>query len=367
MLTPTYQIPALPPPGIDLDSTEILRALAPAHRYLAELKGSAKSIPNQAILVNTLALQEAKASSEIESYVTTQDELFQADLHLAEAISPAAKEVARYREALTWGFERMRRQQGLLTNSMLTELFQMLKNSAEGFRIQGGTVLKNERTGATVFVPPQEPAEIERHMRALEQFTNDETLGVGLDPLVRMALIHHQFESIHPFSDGNGRIGRILCVLYLTKMGLLDTPVLYLSRYINQHKADYYRLLQAVRDQGQWEAWLVFMLNAVAHTAKSTIALVEGMRQQMIETKQRLRQELPKLYSQDLLNNLFRHPYTRIEFVQKDLGVTRQTAAKYLRQLAQVGLVQEHSVGKAVYFINEPLVRLLMQAERGET
>lgn len=363
MLTPTYQIPELPPSGISLDSTNILRALTPAHRYLAELKGSAKSIPNQAILVNTLALQEAKASSEIESYVTTQDELFQADLHLSEAVSPAAKEVARYREALTKGFERMRNQQGLLTNSMLIELFQMLKNSTEGFRIQAGTVLKNERTGATVFVPPQQAADIEHHMRGLEQFTNDDALSADLDPLVRMALIHHQFESIHPFSDGNGRIGRILCVLYLTRTGLLDTPVLYLSRYINQHKADYYRLLQAVRDQGNWEDWLVFMLQAVAHTAKSTIALVEGMREQMTQTKQRMREGLPKLYSQDLLNNLFRHPYTRIEFVQNDLGVTRQTAAKYLRQLAAAGLVREHSVGKAVYFINEPLVKLLMEAE----
>lgn len=364
MLKPTYQIPSLPPVGADLDSANILRALAPAHRYLAELKGSAKSIPNQAILVNTLALQEAKASSEIESYVTTQDELFQADLHLDGAISPAAKEVARYREALTWGFQRMRTQQGLLTNSMLIELFQMLKNSSEGFRAQGGTVLKNERTGTTVFVPPQDSGEIERSMRELERFTNDEALGAPLDPLVRMAVIHHQFESIHPFSDGNGRIGRILCVLYLTKVGLLESPVLYLSRYINQHKSDYYRLLQQVRDNGDWEAWLVFMLRAVAHTAQSTIRLVEGMRQQMSDAKQRLRQELPKLYSQDLLNNLFRHPYTRIEFVQKDLSVSRQTAAKYLRQLVQSGLVREHQVGKSVYFINEPLVRLLMQSER---
>lgn len=364
MLKPTYGIPVLPPPDdAGLDSADVLRALAPAHRYLAELKGCSKSIPNQAILINTLALQEAKASSEIESYVTTQDELFQADLHLADWVSPAAKEVARYREALTTGFARMRGQQGLLTNGMLIELFQMLKNSSEGFRTNGGTVLKNEKTGATVFVPPQDPAAIRQHMVALERFVNDDTMAHGMDPLVKMALIHHQFESIHPFNDGNGRIGRILCVLYLTRTGLLDTPVLYLSRYINQHKADYYRLLQAVRDEGRWKEWVVFMLQAVADTAQSTIQMVEGMRQQMVDAKQRMRQELPKLYSQDLLNNLFRHPYTRIEFVQRDLGVTRQTAAKYLRQLAQAGLVHEHSQGKNVYFINEPLVRLLTKTE----
>ena len=186
-----------------------------AHRHLAELKGCAASIPNQAILVNTLALQEAKASSEIESYVTTQDELFQADLKLAESVSPAAKEVARYRESLKQGFERMKAQQGLITQSTLIALFQELKNSTEGFRHAPGTV----------FTPPQDGAEKQRHMNDLERFINtpDE-----LDALIKMALIHHQFESIHPFSDGNGRIGRILCVLFLVQSELLDAPVLYL-------------------------------------------------------------------------------------------------------------------------------------------
>jgi len=362
MLTPSYIIPLLPPVGVDFDAPVLLKALALAHRHLAELKGCAKSIPNQGILVSTLALQEAKASSEIESYVTTQDELFQADLQLAAGISIAAKEVSRYREALTLGYEQMREQQGLLTNGLLISLFQMLKNSAEAFRQTPGTVLKNDKTGRTVFVPPQETAQIVQHMDALENFIN--TAEDGLDDLLKMALIHHQFESIHPFSDGNGRIGRIVCVLYLSKTGLLDAPVLYLSRFINQHKTDYYRLLQAVRDEGDWQAWLLFMLQAVAETAQATVVLVEGMRELMAETKQRLRQELPKLYSQDLLNNLFRHPYTRIEFVQRDLGITRQTAAKYLKQLAAKGIVQEFAQGKHMYFINTPLVRLLTEGER---
>ncbi|RYF46831.1 MAG: Fic family protein [Comamonadaceae bacterium] len=356
---------------MDLHTPELLKALVAAHRHLAELKGCAASIPNQGILINTLALQEAKASSEIESYVTTQDELFQADLHIAAWMSPAAKEVSRYREALTHGFERMRDQQGILSNSTLVALFQLLKNSSESFRSQGGTVLKNDRTGATVFVPPQESAHIQRHMHALEQFINDDSES-ELDPLIKMALIHHQFESIHPFSDGNGRIGRILCVLYLVRTQLLDTPVLYLSRYINRHKPDYYRLLQEVRDASghanasalAWQAWVVFMLRAVADTAQRTVQLVSGMRTLMADTKHRLRTDVPKLYSQDLLNNLFRHPYTRIEFVQKDLSVTRQTAARYLRQLAQAGLVQEHSQGKHLYFINVPLVQLLVQGEQ---
>lgn len=366
-LQANYLIPDLPPAGVDLHAPEVLRTLVSAHRHLAELKGCAASIPNQAILINTLALQEAKASSEVESYVTTQDELFQADLHLAEWVSPAAKEVSRYREALRHGFERMREQQGILSNSTLIALFQLLKNSSEGFRTSGGTVLKNERTGATVFVPPQDGASVLAHMQALERFINDETAS-DLDPIIKMALIHHQFESIHPFSDGNGRIGRILCVLYLVQARLLDTPILYLSRYINRNKSDYYRLLQAVRDASPnaaaWQEWVIFMLQGVADTAERAVQLVGGMRELMANTKHRMRTELPKLYSQDLLNNLFRHPYTRIEFVQNDLGVTRQTAAKYLRQLADAGLVRERSQGKHVYFINAPLVELLAHGER---
>lgn len=362
-----YVIPDLPPVDVDLQTPELLKALVSAHRHLAELKGCAGSIPNQGILINTLALQEAKASSEVESYVTTQDELFQADLHIAEWVSPAAKEVSRYREALTHGFERMEQQQGILSNSTLIALFQLLKNSSETFRVSGGTVLKNERTGATVFVPPQDGANVLVHMQALERFINDEA-ACDLDPIIKMALIHHQFESIHPFSDGNGRIGRILCVLYLVQTGLLDSPILYLSRYINQHKSDYYRLLQAVRDEAPnaaaWQDWVRFMLHAVAETAQRTVQLVGGMRELMAETKRRLRADVPKLYSQDLLNNLFRHPYTRIEFVQRDLRVTRQTAARYLRQLAQAGLVREHSHGRHLYFINVPLVQLLVQGEQ---
>lgn len=367
-LIATYALPALPPAGVDWHTPAVSLALVKAHRHLAELKGCVSSIPNQAILVNTLVLQEAKASSEVESYVTTQDELFQADLHLAESVSVAAKEVARYREALNFGYAQMQAQQGILSNSTLIALFQLLKNSSEGFRRAGGTVLKNEKTGATVFVPVQDGASVLVHMQALEQFVNDATV-CDVDPLIKMALIHHQFESIHPFSDGNGRIGRIVCVLCLVHSGLLNSPVLYLSRYINRFKNDYYRLLQEVRDTASnqalhanaWREWVVFMLDGVAQSAQQTVQLVGDVRELMAETKRRMRSDTPKLYSQDLLNNLFRHPYTRIEFVQRDLNVTRQTAARYLRQLAQVGLVQAHSRGKQVYFINLPLVKLLSQ------
>ncbi len=364
MLKSTYKLPALPPPG-ELETPAVLRELAHAHRHLAELKGRAASMPNQTILIDTLALQEAKASSEIENIVTTQDELFQAGMLLGGAGSPAAKEVASYRDALKRGYDALIRNQGLLTCNGIIEMYRVLKRTDDGFRVTPGTALKNEATGETVYVPPQDPAEVVSAMIALERFINDDAAS-DLDPLIKMAVIHHQFESIHPFTDGNGRIGRILNVLYLTRAGLLEIPVLYLSRYITLHKVDYYRLLQRVRDQGDWEPWLIFMLRAVSTTARETLNLVEGMRGLMADYKRRLREHPSLRYSQDLLNNLFRHPYTRIEFVQHDLGVTRQTASKYLEQLAAASLVEKHQLGRNNYYINTPLVGLLMRVSNGK-
>lgn len=363
MLTPTYAIPDLPPPG-DLETVPVLKALAAANRALAELKGRAASIPNQGILIDTLALQEAKASSEIENIVTTQDELFQAELFPEGPDSPAAKEVALYRDALKLGHDRLIQSDGLILNRTLIEMFRLLKRHQGGFRTTPGTALRNEATGEAVYVPPQNAGQIEAQMTALERFINDDAAS-DLDPLIKMALIHHQFESIHPFPDGNGRIGRILNVLYLTRTGLLEIPILYLSRHITETKADYYRLLQQVRDHGEWEPWVLYMLEAVAQTARTTLNLVEGVRFQMAEMKRLIRTERPKLYSQDLLNNLFRHPYTRIEFVVADLGVTRQTAAKYLDALAEIGIVVKHQAGRSNYYINVNLVRLFMEASGG--
>lgn len=363
MLKATYQLPALPPPG-ELETPAVLRELAQAHRHLAELKGRAASIPNQAILIDTLSLQEAKASSEIENIVTTQDELFQASLFLDGPSSPAAKEVASYRDALKRGFDSLHQNHGLLTNNAIIEMFRVLKRTSEGFRATPGTALKNEATGALVYVPPQDRDEIIAHMSALERFMNDDAAS-ALDPLVKMALIHHQFESIHPFSDGNGRIGRIINVLYLTRVGLLEIPILYLSRYITTHKPDYYRLLQSVRDDGDWEPWLLYILRAVSDTSRQTLELIEGMRVLMADYKSRLRAHPSIRYSQDLLNNLFRHPYTRIEFLQADLGVTRQTASKYLDQLALAGFVEKHQQGRNNYYVNTPLIGLLMRVSDG--
>lgn len=365
VLKPSYALPTLPPP-VDLETVPVLKALNRASRALANLKGQARTIPNQGILIDTLALQEAKASSEVENIVTTQDELFQADVFPDEPQSPAAKEVARYRDALRLGHRRLIETGGLIPNSTLVDLFRLLKDRDDGFRVTPGTALKNERSGDVVFVPPQDAREIVALMTALERFVNDDEAS-GLDPLIKMALIHHQFASIHPFPDGNGRIGRILNVLYLTRTGLLDIPILYLSRHITRHKSDYYRLLQAVRDHGAWEEWVIFMLDGIAETAVTTLRLVEGIGAQIRTVKHRMRSELPKLYSQELLNNLFRHPYTRIEFVQNDLAVTRQTAARYLDALAENGFVEKHRAGKHNYFINMQLVQMLMTLSEGRS
>jgi Fic family protein len=274
--------------------------------------------------------------------------------------------VARYRDALHHGFNEQRRLGGLLTNNMIIAMFRILKGTDGGFRETPGTALKHEGTGALVYVPPQDARAVRDLMNALERFINLEDSESDLDPLTRMAIIHHQFESIHPFPDGNGRLGRIINVLYLTKSGLLDIPILYLSRFITENKADYYRLLQAVRDTADWEPWLLYMLCGLEETAIETLRLVEGIRTLMAETKRRLREDHPKLYSQDLLNNLFRHPYTRIEFVQQELNVSRPTATKYLDELAERGLLLKHRAGRNNYYINQPLVALFVEREKGD-
>jgi len=366
MLKPTYKLPALPL-QTDLETRSVLKALAVANRALAELKGQAETIPNQGILIDTLALQEARASSEIENIVTTQDELFQADLFPQGPQSAATKEVALYRDALKLGYKRLRESEGIIANNTLIDMFRHLKNRSDGFRTLPGTALKHDRTGEIVYVPPQDANEVLSLMTGLERFINEDDI-CSLDPLIKMAIIHHQFESIHPFPDGNGRIGRILNVLYLTRTRLLDIPILYLSRHIIRTKDDYYRLLQRVRDTDgtgdAWEAWVLYMLEAVAKTATTTLELVKGVRSQMAEVKHKMRQELPKLYSQDLLNNLFRHPYTRIEYVMSDLSITSQTAAKYLDTLAEKEFLQKHQAGRNNYYINTNLVKLFLDASR---
>lgn len=343
---------------MDLETPAVLRQLARSHRQLAELKGVAGTIPNETILIDTLSLQEAKDSSEIENIITTQDEVFQGDLLAAQFPSIAAKEVHSYAAALKLGFDRIRSQRFLRLDDVLA-IQATLLNSRTGLRTMPGTVRKNQETGIVIYEPPQDPEEIKRLLANFLDYFHLDDHTSRADPLVRMAVLHHQFESIHPFYDGNGRTGRILNLLHLVLHKLLDLPVLYLSRYIVRHKADYYHHLQTVRDSGNWEAWVLYMLSAVEETSRQTIAQVHGIRELMQQAKQRLRGEYPKLYSQDLLNNLFRHPYTKIEFIERDLGVSRQTATKYLDQLGDAGFVRKVKLGRTNFYINEPLFKLL--------
>jgi Fic family protein len=342
------------------DTPAILKKLASASRQLAELKGVAASIPNQGILINTLGLQEAKDSSEIENIVTTHDELFKDEVLPEAFANPAAKEVLRYRQALRIGFEQVR-ESGLLTANHLLDIQAELERNHAGFRKLPGTALK-DGGGRTVYMPPQDPAEVVELMRDLERFINTPEL-FAVDPLIKMALIHHQFESIHPFYDGNGRTGRILNVLYLVKEDLLEIPVLYLSSHIMRTKADYYRLLQSVRDDDAWEEWALYMLQAVEITAAQTIATIHAIKAALYDYKHRIREQF-KFYSQDLINNLFTHPYTRIDFVQRDLGVSRLTATKYLDALAAGGFVLKQRIGRGNYYVNTALSGLLQNATR---
>jgi Fic family protein len=300
-------------------------------------------------------MQEAKDSSAIENIVTTHDELFRDAALLDGADSPAAKEVLRYRQALRAGYDAVKRT-GLLTLNDVLAVQQELEQNDAGFRKVPGTLLR-DNVGRTVYTPPS-PEEIPALMTDLERFINGDD-AFNADPLIRMALIHHQFESVHPFYDGNGRTGRIVNVLYLLTQGLLDIPILYMSRHIVRTKSEYYRLLQAVRDQDAWEAWVEYMLTAVATTARDGIVTVSAIRDALLATKHRIRSAHRKMYSQDLINSLFTHPYTKIQFIEQELGVSRITATKYLDVLAADGILSKHKVGRSNYYINLPLTAIL--------
>lgn len=344
------------PLNIDLETKRVLKALPGAHAALAELKGIASTIPNQNILINTLGLQEAKDSSAIENIITTHDDLYKSELNLDAFKSPQAKEVQNYISALKKGFELITKT-GLLTSNSILQIQEVLEDNKAGYRKLPGTALKNAATGDTIYTPPQDYEEIVGLMANLERYINDSEMQ-DCDPLIKMAVIHFQFESIHPFYDGNGRTGRIINILYLILEKLLSLPILYLSNYIIKRKPDYYSLLQNVRDENLWEDWLLFMINGVEQTAKETIELIIKIKELMLDYKHRLRNNY-KFYSQDLLNNLFKHPYTKIEFVVNDLGVSRLTAANYLNKLADDKMLRKEKLGTGNYYINEELFHLL--------
>ena len=359
-----YSIPSLPLP-YDLETKEVLKQLNRANRKLAELKGVAQTIPNERILISSLTLQEAKDSSEVENIVTTQDDLYRAGLDPShQFINAATKEVLFYREAINEGF-RMVRNKDILTLNDIKHVQEILEQNTAGFRTTPGTQLKRENDGAVIYTPPQDGMAIVRYMSNLEQFINDDHLS-QLDPLIKMAIIHHQFESIHPFYDGNGRTGRIINILYLGITGLLDLPILYLSRYITHNKGEYYRLIQAIRDKNtdnaaEWEAWILFMLKGVEVTAEDTISLVKNIGRLMAEYKNVIRPDFGSKYNHELLNGLFYHPYTKIDHVVANMQVSRQTASKYLDRIVALGLLKKEKMGKENYYINTRLMNLFIE------
>ncbi|WP_086252460.1 MULTISPECIES: Fic family protein [Campylobacter] len=356
----TYTIPKLPL-GIDLETKEILKQVNLANKALAELKGVAHTIPNEGVLINSLVIQEAKESSEVENIVTTHDEIFQADLSVSNyAVSNAAKEVMNYREAMLEGFSRVKENM-LLTNNIIKNIQEKLEKNKAGFRTSAVTLQNSKQE--IVYAPPKTGDEVEHYMSNLEQFINNSELS-DLDPLIKLAIIHHQFESIHPFYDGNGRTGRIISVLYLVQNRLLDLPILYLSRYITRNKADYYKLIQAVRDNDgdikDWQNWVMFILKGIEVTSKETIILINGIAQLMAQYKVILKPVFGKTYKHELLNNLFFHPYTKIEFIERDMNVQRKTAAKYLDMIVDLKLLTKMKKGSSNYYINNALFELFL-------
>jgi len=332
---PFNDLPGLPL-SVDLESRAVLRQAGRTHAVLGKLNGYCGTLPNAALLVDSLVLQEARSSSAIENIVTTQDEIYRAMVSEAQP-EPAAKEVMDYRTALWKGFHRLREQGGVSVNALLEVQATLVHNNA-GVRALPGTVLKNETTGTTVYTPPEGRELILNLLSNLERYM---AVDDAVDPLVKMAVIHHQFESIHPFYDGNGRTGRILNILYLVKTGLLDLPVLYLSREIIRRKDDYYRLLQSARAEESWEQWVLFMLEAVEVTSEHTLRLVTAIRDLLERTVETCRARLPRTtYSKELVERLFVQPYVKTEHLVKAGIAERRTATKYLKQLEEIGVLE---------------------------
>jgi Fic family protein len=350
--TPFNDLPPLPPTTA-LETTAVLRKAITASRALAELKGMAERMPDQAMLLDSLVLQEARASSEIENILTTNDELFKAASDESLPASPEAKEVLRYRQALNHGFRQIGTRP--LATGLFIEIAQLIKQADFSVRRTPGTRIANGR-GQTIYTPPEGDGVIRDKLRELENFMHAED---GLDALVKMALMHYQFEAIHPFPDGNGRTGRILNILYLVDCGLLTQPVLYLSRHIIDHKAAYYEGLRRVTEEGAWIEWVLYMLDAVEQTSLRTRQQIIDILALMESVRERVQREAPGVYSKDLIEQVFRQPYCKIQFLERAGLGTRQTCAKYLRELERLGVLSGQKIGREVYFVNEPLFGLL--------
>lgn len=349
---PYNDLPPLPPAG-EIETAAVLKKAISASRAMAELKGMAERMPNQAMLIDSLVLQEARASSEIENILTTNDEIYKAASDDALPASTEAKEVLRYRQALNHGFRQIKTRP--LATGMFVEIAQLIKEAQFDIRRTPGTRIADGK-GETVYTPPEGESVIRDKLRELENFMHAED---QLDVLVKMALMHYQFEAIHPFPDGNGRTGRILNILYLVDKGLLNLPVLYLSRYIIDHKNAYYEGLRRVTEEGLWQDWILYMLDAIEQTSMRTHSQITDILALMESVRERVQREAPGIYSKDLIEQIFKQPYCKIQFLERAGMGTRQTCAKYLRELEKLGILTGQKMGREVYFINSGLFTLL--------
>lgn len=354
---PYIKLEKLPPLREKVETIEILRQTNKATAALAELKGIAKTIPNQAMLINAIVLQEAKDSSEIENIITTQDELYKALTVNKTTVSAETKEVVNYRKAIFYGFD-LAKKQGFIKVNDIVSIQQQLVDNKAGIRSVPGTVLKNDTTGEVVYTPPQDKAEI---IELLTNFINHYNQQDDLSPLINLAILHFQFESIHPFYDGNGRTGRILNILYLMLNELIDVPILYLSSYIIDNKTEYYRLLNQTNKFGKWEEWIMFMLKAVESTSNNIITKITKIKNQLDLTIIKVQEKAPKVYRKELVELLFEQPYSKIEFVVNKLGVERKAASRYLKELESIGVLESQKVGRETLYVNRELIEILKQ------
>ena len=352
---PYNELPTLPPKA-DTESKRILNQAIKSNVELARLKGYCFLLPNETILLNSIVLKEARTSSEIENIITTQDNLYKALAETKTEIDTATKEVLNYRSAIWFGFNELAKK-GFLSLYTILRIQSQLEGNNAGVRKLPGTSLMNDQTGEIIYTPPDDEKVILKLLSNLEKYINQEN---KLDPLIQMSIIHYQFESIHPFYDGNGRTGRIINVLYLVQKELLRTPILYLSEYIIKHKDKYYELLQKVRIENAWEEWILFILKAVEATAKDTLDIISSIMQLMENTIDFCRNNLPKTtYSKELIELLFIQPYTKIEFLVKANLAERRTASKYLKQLKEIGVLESFKSGKETIYVNTKLYELL--------
>lgn len=346
------------PPKIELETKMVLKQLIRSHRILAELQGFANMIPNKNILINAITINEAKDSSEIENIITTHDELFKV-MSRESYKNPAAKEVVNYRSALWYGYKLVK-DKGFLSTNMMIEIQQLIEPNRAGIRKLPGTVLRNEVTGEVVYTPPSGEEEIRSLLYNLEEYINNDYDNI--DPLVKLAVIHYQFEFIHPFYDGNGRTGRIINVLYLVLKELLDSPILYLSKFIIRNKSAYYKLLQEVTVKGNWEEWILFLIQGIEETAEETLILLKKINTLLENTAEQIKNVLPKIYSRELLDLIFYEFYTKISYIQEGLNVSRKTASTYLSSLEDAGFLISEKIGRERIYLNKGLFQIVREA-----